>query len=113
NIVRQLFLGFASVHDEGPAGSLLVAIRAARRALQANPDDARAHLHLGEAYLRLRRGTRERATLATFGALEHLRRLQALTALQHAVQLQPDLVTAHERLADFYAEIRAFDLAGE
>src|SRR5262249_26085086 len=47
--------------DDGPPGMLLLAVRAARRAVNENPQDARAYLLLGEAYLHMMLNTRERA----------------------------------------------------
>jgi tetratricopeptide (TPR) repeat protein len=97
--------------DDGPPGSLLLAVRAARRALAADPDDALAYLRLGRAYERLRHQTAERATAADFPLFDQLRRVQAVVALQHAVRLRPDLVPAHELLAGLYQEAGALDLA--
>ncbi|MCI0684556.1 MAG: hypothetical protein L0Y71_20785 [Gemmataceae bacterium] len=109
----QVFDTFVGLRDDGPPGSLHAAIRAARRALLANPDEARTHLYLGEAYLRLRRHTRERALAPAFVPLDHLRRIQTLAALRHAARLDPDLAPAHERLAVLYHEIGYVDLSLE
>ncbi len=112
-IALYLFRGFKNVNDDGPPGSLYLAVRAARRALDKAPEDARTHLNLGDAYVRLRRQTRERALGPDFEALEHMRRIQALTALRHAVQLDPDLLPAHDILAELYRAIGYYDLALE
>src|SRR6516225_5456647 len=58
--------------DTSPA-LLLLAVRAARRALAVNPADARAHLILGESYLHLVHHTRERAWGKRMSALVELR----------------------------------------
>ena len=52
---------YARQQDDMPPALLYLAVRAARRALAVNPDDAQAYEVLGESYLRLMRGTRERA----------------------------------------------------
>jgi hypothetical protein len=96
--------------DDGPASSLLSAVRAARRALHADPDDPLTHLVLGQAYLRLLRGGRERSAARTFPLLERVRIVQAVTALKHAVRLDPDLLAAHEALARLYQQTSSLDL---
>jgi tetratricopeptide (TPR) repeat protein len=92
---------------------LYLAIRAARRALAVNPEDANAYLILGEGYLRLLRDTRERAWAARMPDLVQLRRVQASTALNQAIALQPDLAQAHLELGGLYQEMGYFDLALE
>src|SRR5207237_124820 len=47
--------------DDMPPALLYLAIRAARRALVLNPDDAQLYQVLGECYVGLLHGTRERA----------------------------------------------------
>ena len=47
--------------DQGPPALLYLAVRAARRAVRDNPDDAQAYLVLGEAYRRMLQKTREQA----------------------------------------------------
>src|SRR5579875_3062835 len=74
-----------------PSEPLLLAVRAARRALAANPDDARAFLLLGEAYFRLARQTQEATWQALLPPLASLRQAQILTALEQAATLRPDL----------------------
>jgi hypothetical protein len=86
-------------------------VRAARRALHADPDDPLTQLRLGRAYERFHRQTVERRAAATFPLLEQLRKVQALVALQRAVRLQPDLLSGHELLASLYQEAQGFDLA--
>lgn len=110
-IAFHFFQRFVALQDEGPPGSLFLAVRAARRALGKSPDDARAYLNLGDAYMRLRRQTRERALGPAFEPLEHVRRIQALTALRQAVALNPELLPAHDILAELYREIGYLDLA--
>ncbi|HKB03397.1 MAG TPA: hypothetical protein VKD90_14335, partial [Gemmataceae bacterium] len=61
----------------GPVGTLFRGVRAGRRAVAANPEDAAAWQALGECYLRLRRGTVERAWGDAFPALARVRAAQA------------------------------------
>jgi hypothetical protein len=109
----QVFLRFVALRDAAPPASLFLAIRAARRALASNPDDARAHLFLGEAYLRLRQSTAERAIGPNFAGLDQTRRVQALAALRTAARLDRNLLPAHQLLAIQYRESHALDLALE
>jgi tetratricopeptide (TPR) repeat protein len=96
--------------DDAPMALPLMAIRAARRAIQANPDDAYAYLALGEAYVRLSQQTRERAAMRRMLFLDRIRKVQAVTAFNNALLLNPDLAQAHARLADYYTELRYADL---
>jgi hypothetical protein len=88
-----------------------MAIRAAWRALAVNPDDARAYLVLGESYLRLLSTTRERLWVGSLPDLLSLRQVQASTALNRAVLLQPDLAVAHYDLYGLYRDMNCLDLA--
>jgi hypothetical protein len=99
--------------DDGPPGSALLAVRAARRALLANPNDALSYQALGEAYLRLLGDTRERAWASRFPLLAQLRRVQAITALKHAVRLRPNTPGPHASLAKLYRGMGYQDLALE
>ncbi len=103
--------GFMASHDRGPPEAVLLALRACRRALAANPDDAGAFLLLGEAYLRQGSQTREGSWLPVLPALTAIRRAQLLTALEQAVLLRPDLDQAHDLLAQFYYEAGQMDRA--
>jgi tetratricopeptide (TPR) repeat protein len=94
--------GFLSSRDRGPVEALWLAVRAARRALVANPDDGGAFLLLGETYLRL--ASCEPSWQVCLPALATLRQLQAVTALEQAVLLAPDLDQAHALLARLYYE---------
>jgi hypothetical protein len=100
-------------HDDGPPGLLLQAVRAARRAIRANPNDARGYLELGRAYRYFLRGSRERALYVRFPTLEELRRAECITALRQAVFLDPNLLEAHEILADTYANMGYLDRTSE
>lgn len=107
----QLIAGWLTQRDHGPPASALLAVRAARRALQENPGDAVAHLLLGQAYLRLVRDTGERKALATAPAVARVREAQVAAALNQALRLQPGLLAAHEALTNYYQESGRLDLA--
>jgi tetratricopeptide (TPR) repeat protein len=101
--------GFLASHEHGPLDALLLAVRAARRALAVDPNDAGAFLLLGEAYVRLMTQTREPSWQAKLPALAAFRRAQALTALEQAASLRPDLDQAHALLAQLYFETGQLD----
>lgn len=101
---------FAFQQDDTPPALLYLAIRAARRAVYANPDDAQAFLVLGECYVRLLRGTRERVWGARLQELTQLRRVQASAALNQAIALNPNLAQAHLNLSELYREMSYLDL---
>jgi hypothetical protein len=103
-------LFFAS-QDEGPPAALYLAIRAARRALDNNPDEPSAYLTLGEAYFQLNRTTREHFWAATFPGLGKIRTVQAIAAYQNALRLNWNLPLAHDRLATLYISMEYKDLA--
>jgi hypothetical protein len=111
--VLEWWTQFILQHDDSPPALLYLAVRAARRAVAVNPEDAQAYLVLGESYLRLLRNTRERAWSRRMPELAHLRRAQASVALNQAVFLKPDLAQAHLNLAALYRdpEVRYLDLA--
>jgi tetratricopeptide (TPR) repeat protein len=104
---------FAQMNDDTPPALLYVAVRAARRAVAANPEDPHAYLILGDAYLRLLHDTREREWAERLPQLLQLRRVQASTALNRAIALKPDLAQAYLKLGGLYQEIGYRDLAIE
>jgi tetratricopeptide (TPR) repeat protein len=110
-LAQRVFTGFAALRDRGPPWALLLAIRAARRALAVNPDDGGAYLFLGEAYLRLARQTREQAWSILLPRLAGIRRAQAVTALHQAARLRPDLEQAHALLAQLHGQAGQLDAA--
>jgi hypothetical protein len=87
--------------------SLYLAVRAARRALVANPDDGPTYLRLGQTYQRLRNLPQEGNLATTAPLLAALRRTQLIAALQNAVRLQQldaeKEAQAHEALFDLYS----------
>jgi len=96
---------------EGPIAPLLLAVRAARRAVAESPRDAAAYLALGEAYLRLSQATREVRWGRELFELTEIRRAQAVAALAQAARLDPDLLAAHVSLYALFRQADAFDLA--
>jgi hypothetical protein len=106
----QLGPYFAALLDRPPALPLL-AVRAARRAVAAEPADASAWLRLGQAYIRLRDLTCERSRDGLLPPLVQLRHVQIATVLEEAVRLDPDLEAAHLELAYLYGAENSLDLA--
>ena len=100
----------ADIDDRPPEWPLL-AVRAARRAVAANPDDANAYLRLGQAYLALRDATLERSRGGALSPLAVIRHIQIATALRQALILNPDLETAHQHLATLFGQRHYFDAA--
>lgn len=96
--------------DDAPPEYLWMGLRAARRALHDNPDDAHAYLILGEVYLRLAHNTRERVWATHLPFLRRLRETQASAALNQALLVQPDLLLAHTSLATLYQDMGYWDL---
>jgi hypothetical protein len=109
---EQLGPFFSALVERSPALPLL-AVRAARRAVAANPQDANAWLRLGQAYLLLRNATCERSHEGLLPPLAQLRHVQIVTALEQAVRLDPDLEAAHHDLAFLYGGRNYLDQALE
>jgi hypothetical protein len=99
---------FAHLVDRSPALPLL-AVRAARRAVAADPEDAAAWLSLGQAYLLLRNSTCEHTAEGILPPLAQLRHVQIATSLEQALRLNPDLEDAHRELAYLYGETNSLD----
>jgi hypothetical protein len=97
--------------DDAPPGVLYSAVRAARHAVSAAPDDAHAQLLLGQCYLRLLTATRERVWALRLPQLAQLRHAQASAALNRAVALRPALTQAHLELGRLYRQVGYLDLA--
>jgi hypothetical protein len=106
----QLGPFFARVVERPPALPLL-AIRAGRRAVAVNPEDANAWLRLGQAYLDLRNLTCEHSGEGLLPPLAQLRHVQVVSALEQAVRLDPDLEQAHHELAHLYGGHNYLDQA--
>ncbi len=100
--------------------SLYLAVRAARRALQVNPEDGPTYYRLGQAYQRLRSLPQElqlRRMPAQMGpkVLDVLRRTQMIAAFHNCLRLQPDddkAAQAHFALYQIYrGELNYVDAA--
>jgi hypothetical protein len=115
-VARMVVLGKMPLQDLGPPASLYLAVRAARRALAANPDDAWAHLRLAEAYFSLHFSTREWPLTgepnpqmeqgAVHPYLHYLRVVQIAAALHDAVRLNPDLQQAYFLQVGLYGQLK-------
>ncbi|MBO0699311.1 MAG: hypothetical protein J2P46_13020, partial [Zavarzinella sp.] len=110
-VAMVLHPAFVLARDDAPMAVLYLAVRAARRALAVNPQDAVALATLGEAYRQLHYGTRERAWGRQLPELAQLRRVQAVVALRQAVTLNPGLDQAQFSLGNLYQESGYLDLA--
>lgn len=108
-LAMELGALFLSSLEESPPEVLLLAIRSARRGIEADPRDPRNYLSLAEAYLRLAQVSTERGVQLT--SFPHFRRLQATVAMHQALALNPDVDSLHVRLADVYKEQNHWDLA--
>lgn len=86
----------------------LLAVRAARRAIAANPDDAPAWLDLAKAYSVLG-ATVENGVAGGSGLLAEVRRVQQLTALTQAVTANPESESARDGLATTLTELGYLD----
>jgi hypothetical protein len=89
-------------HDSGPADALFLTVRAARRGVLENPDDARSWWLLGRAYAQLGGHMRERQAAETLPHAALVRQAQTATALSRALQIDPDLEAAHGAMAELY-----------
>jgi hypothetical protein len=100
-----LFEGVRKSRDRGPPAAALLAVRAGRRAVAANPDDPDAYRTLGFAYVQLW-ATLERFWLSGPSPLLHqIRTVQAVTALQNVLALRPDDPEVHLELARLYQQM--------
>jgi tetratricopeptide (TPR) repeat protein len=97
--------------DALPPALPLLAVRAGRRAVAANPDDADAWLVLGQAYLALGWFAGEGGADGRRPLLGLLRHAQAAEALENALRRNPDLLPAHLALAALYADRNCLDAA--
>jgi hypothetical protein len=102
--------GPGGVSFSGRPAPVLLAVRAARRAVLRNPDDADAYYQLGRAYATLAADTEERQLGWRLPLLAGLRDAQMTAALRGAVLLDPDLGLAHQMLSALYGRAGFADL---
>jgi tetratricopeptide (TPR) repeat protein len=110
-VVLALNRQFAIDRGAAPIGIVYSAVRAARRAVAENPDDANAHLVLGRAYVVLANTTSERGWARQHPQLLNVRQLQASAAFNRALTLNPRLAQAHFELGKLYLTLDCLDLA--
>ena len=87
-----------------------LAVRTARRAVAADPDDGQAWLALAKSYAVLGATAENRAASGS-GLLTELRRVQRITALTQATIANPDSEAAREGLASTLSEVGYLDRA--
>ncbi len=102
---------FSFDRGETPVGLLYASLRASRRGLAENPNDANAYFILSQTYAALVRTSSEQSWAIRLPQLIRLRQIQASTALNRAIALNPDLAEAHVELARLYLTINYLDLA--
>ncbi len=103
---RVLVQGFPTA----PPGALMLAVRAARRAVAQSPSNPDGYLSLAQAYKTLW-FIQERAW-ANSGAplLASFRRAAIMSAYQTALALDPDEPQVHRGLSEMYQDMRYVDL---
>ena len=105
---------FVRTQDAGPVDSLFLGLRAARRALQSNPEDAQTYLMLAQLYSHLDGDTEERTLRLAESELAKIRRTQIVAALQDCLRFQPaqrSAVNAHVTLAAIFNQLGYLDAA--
>ena len=108
--VKEKHAGYLGTVDQGPASLLYLALRAARRALAQNPDDAGTCMLLGRIYMELGRNTRDQPPRLTPKHLVYLRAAQLHAVLYQAAKLDPNLAQPHVLLSQVYHEYGFLDL---
>lgn len=92
-----------------PPSAAILAVRAARRAIQESPDNADGYLLLAEAYNRLSTTQERPWASGRAQSLQQIRLIQIVNALQTALALRPDAFHVHRLLADTYRGLRYID----
>jgi hypothetical protein len=95
-LARRLYEAHVAGQESGPPDSLYLAIRAARRSLAANPDQAYTQLSLGRAYLTVWLRTRENFLTNDLPAFATIRRTQIAAVLNNCLKLNPPPAVAQE-----------------
>jgi hypothetical protein len=104
--------------DVGPQAVPVLAVRAARRAIAASPNDPEAYLGLAEAYNTLWSRqedlwTGRPADLRQLTVRQKMRQVQYATAMEYALKLRTDNVEAHYQLFKHYVGMEYYDIALE
>lgn len=105
---------FVRTRDAGPVDSLFLGLRAARRALQSNPEDAQTYLMLAQLYSHLDSETEERMLKVAESELAKIRRTQIVSGLQDCLRFQPAprvAADAHVTLAAIFNQLGYLDVA--
>jgi tetratricopeptide (TPR) repeat protein len=104
--------------DQGPPAAAILGVRSARRAVANHPNEAESYLLLAEGYGILWRHqedywSKRNVAPGLFSLLTRptLRHVQQVTALQHALTLQPNHPRVHAMLAESFKEMNYFDVA--
>lgn len=112
-MVNALYQRFVQERGSIPVGVAYAAVRAARRAIADNPNDASSYLSLAQAYTTLMNGTCEQGWAARVPQLQRVRLMQVIAALNKAVVINERLAPAHLELARLYRTSGFLDLAVE
>jgi hypothetical protein len=110
NVLYKTRFEMPATDVEGNIAPLLLAVRSGREALLANPNDEVVHERLGVAYQLLRFHTEERRWGLGLPVLSLMRQAQMATAYRHALLLRPELIAAHQGLAELYSRLGYTDL---
>jgi hypothetical protein len=106
---------YAGMAELGPPAAPVLAVRAARRAVAANPRDPDCHLTLANAYAVLWTAQEDRWAGSRVGQTltprQLLREVQLVTALQQVIALKPDAAPAHFTLGQVFRQMNYFDLS--
>jgi hypothetical protein len=94
----------------GPPGDPILAVRAARRAVAANPNDPDVYYFLAQAYTYLLKRQETFWTGNSCPMLTNLRLIQIVTALERAALLRPDSAIVHRSLAETYQQLKTDSL---
>ncbi|HLW65110.1 MAG TPA: hypothetical protein VKS79_07275 [Gemmataceae bacterium] len=110
-LAHQMGEAQMSSMDQAAPAWLFLAIRAARRAIQAHPEDARAWQALGNAYAMLHQNTSEQTEFKQWYDFQQLCTAQTIAAWTQAIQLNPELDKTTLALADYYRLLNQPELA--
>jgi hypothetical protein len=101
--------------DAGPAAAPVLAVRTARRAIAASPDNAQAYQALAQSYVFLWKAQEDRWTerpmTAPLFPRQIMRQVQLVSALQQALAMRPDNEELQLMLMDAYRQVEWNDQA--